>query len=1338
MATKQAKKTSKGRMRRNAGGAATASGMNFQAAVTAVAGSHLLLGASMGWLEGLIEDIPTAIWAETGGPGDDIRIELRNGEVLEAQVKRGLSRGDNLWEAVLALAIGIDAGTIQYGVLIVSPDTSKTIWTQLAVDSRRLGEGRIDNLSDIGLEWLRRLTDAALPVAEVCARLRIHVVHASGADQVSVMMTRSRLASIFSSASDADSVWFRLLHDAHAITERRGRWELAGLAQMLMGMEIQASAAAIPASVAPRVSCWVTNFNQHFSLLGVKSLLSIDEAWLPLKASVADLREPESTDPASALARYHAGPGKSRSGWNRQKTLEAEWIGRFYTRAVVIGGPGMGKSTLMTRLACLYARDGLPVLKVRLRDIAARLADGNSFDESVLQLGLDGSGVPIQQVRDSSLADWVLLCDGLDECDVQQELVATRIRQFGEGNPRVRIIVTTRPIGYQTGELSDWRHYELLAPEAERGSENLAKLLQAASPNRAEESPDWAVTLATDQLEGNAAKAVISQSPQLLGMAASLLARGGNLGTSKAELYQNLFEVIDAEPNIRRALDDQPDSVVLDRVFDIVGWELIADPLAKTSDLRTRTANHLCVDLGVKPLKAQSIVNVALRYWQQVGLIEQVRHGTTTLTTFVHKTFAEFAAARFMWTNHEETERARWLSLCLDDYERWGEVVAFASAKMCEEVLQALLTRVAHGDRNALERALGLLLATSADVSNNTVQRLVQLSFTQIDGGNTVMAYRFGLLLARLVTRFEPVIGALSRARLNSSQPWTQRVAWACAVEMAEVDIDTAQNKLHEFLTISSPSTSMKSMRPISDLSLRRNPENDLYASMALALVRRGLADRSVDRLTALQELFTHQAFNTVAFNIKLNELASKASIELPRTLFSLSDDTLAAFSPPVEYKHAHTIAMNAFLRALATLNISFGDGSTSAPPLQLSALFEITGWNESPVSDIWQAMKPADCEPMREVLRGLIALSVIHPGQLQFEAAAACARIENEHTDPDYWFSPHTVEVDVPELDWSRAASLELDRAKLEHAALQQPQWLAISATRLLESLEPPSPDRLADLLSKAIGLGVFTASHLARQQGEVGLRLLLDRLDGPITTGFEYLIETLAKTSATWPQVARGVGKALLASNARIAVAAATLAFKQIESGVAVPVSVLEGAYQHWLTTEEPYPTVSGAVPLNPRKTLLEAMNHLRLFPDERVFELLNDTRTDVKDLAVSWLIQRAARSQISRSKLVASVRSKLLHSAATARLLDSELAFDEAEISQLCDLFSDTDPEYRLAALRLIKPHRMPHALLTAKLKALMADTDIYAEVGRTARNLWDTLETDGIVDLGHPGN
>jgi hypothetical protein len=139
---------------------------------------------------------------------------------------------------------------------------------------------------------------------------------------------------------------------------------------------------------------------------------------------------------------------------------------------------------------------------------------------------------------------------------------------------------------------------------------------------------------------------------------------------------------------------------------------------------------------------------------------------------------------------------------------------------------------------------------------------------------------------------------------------------------------------------------------------------------------------------------------------------------------------------------------------------------------------------------------------------------------------------------------------------------------------------------------------------------------------------------------------------------------------------------------------------------------------------------MNQLRSLPDERVYELVNDTRGDVKDLALSWLVQRASQSSEFRSNLVTSVKQKQLRAASVAKLLESAIAFEDADVAQLCDLFSDADPAYRLAGLRLIKRQRMPSPLLTAKLKALMADT--HPEVVRSARTLWDTLVADGVVD------
>lgn len=104
---------------KSGGGSATASGISFQAAVMAIAAIHLARGIPLGWLTGLSNDIPVCLAAETGGPGDDIQVRLHDGELIEAQIKRGLSAGPRLWDSLIALSHGIQEDRIAYGILIV-------------------------------------------------------------------------------------------------------------------------------------------------------------------------------------------------------------------------------------------------------------------------------------------------------------------------------------------------------------------------------------------------------------------------------------------------------------------------------------------------------------------------------------------------------------------------------------------------------------------------------------------------------------------------------------------------------------------------------------------------------------------------------------------------------------------------------------------------------------------------------------------------------------------------------------------------------------------------------------------------------------------------------------------------------------------------------------------------------------------------------------------------------------------------------------------------------------------------------------------------------------------
>ena len=273
------------------------------------------------------------------------------------------------------------------------------------------------------------------------------------------------------------------------------------------------------------------------------------------------------------------------------------------------------------------------------------MTSGHTFVDSIFHLGLDSSDVSPDEAMKAGFRNWVLLCDGLDECHNNQETVDKSLQQFAVGHPQARIIVTTRPIGYSATEIAGWRHYELLSPESKSGSEHLANLIRTVLPTTHGLHGN-ALEIATAELEKCAASEVISRSPLLLGMAASLLARGDMLGASKAELYQKLFTLINQRPNshsARRPMDrDRP---VLTRMLDILGWALVVSPLDSETAILGRCANHLEAELGEPLLKAREIATDCLHHWEDVGLVEKIHHGSEALLTFVHKTFTEFAAA---------------------------------------------------------------------------------------------------------------------------------------------------------------------------------------------------------------------------------------------------------------------------------------------------------------------------------------------------------------------------------------------------------------------------------------------------------------------------------------------------------------------------------------------------------------------------------------------------------------------------------------------------------------------------------------------------------------------
>lgn len=208
------------------GGSAAERGLDYQARVAAIAMTSLLLEQKVSWIEDVFNGVPVLIDAETGGPGDDISLKTNTGKSVEVQVKRGLKRGSDLWDALCALAKGINDKSIACGILVVCPNSSATIRSNLADNIARIGTGRIDGLHEIGDDFIKNAGLEFPELSRVCRSLRIVTVDAVDGNDSAEVNAISLLGRLFHEPRRA---WFFLVERARKLIRIRGRATITSL-----------------------------------------------------------------------------------------------------------------------------------------------------------------------------------------------------------------------------------------------------------------------------------------------------------------------------------------------------------------------------------------------------------------------------------------------------------------------------------------------------------------------------------------------------------------------------------------------------------------------------------------------------------------------------------------------------------------------------------------------------------------------------------------------------------------------------------------------------------------------------------------------------------------------------------------------------------------------------------------------------------------------------------------------------------------------------------------------------------------------------------------------------
>ncbi|MDJ0518325.1 MAG: HEAT repeat domain-containing protein, partial [Trichodesmium sp. MO_231.B1] len=344
-----------------------------------------------------------------------------------------------------------------------------------------------------------------------------------------------------------------------------------------------------------------------------------------------------------------------------------------YKYLVILGDPGSGKSTLLQYIALQWAE--LPLKDLPLQPIPllielrtyVRNHDANHC-RNFLDFLEKGSGVTCQfpqQELDEKLqnGDAIVMFDGLDEvfAPAKREEIITDIHRFTNDYKNVRVIVTSRIIGYKQQKLRDaeFNHFILQDLEAEQVEDFIQRwhdftYQDEAEGERKRERLKRAMkdSPAIKELAGN---------PLLLTMMA-ILNRHQELPRDRAELYGQASRVLLQQWDAERALiDAKIDPMTIDykdkqAILREVAFFMqdneagLAGNLIHGNDLEKIIRDYLkSVDIN-EPRTAARV------------LMEQLRSRNFILCfvgaeyyAFVHRTFLEYFCAReFVWQFEKE------------------------------------------------------------------------------------------------------------------------------------------------------------------------------------------------------------------------------------------------------------------------------------------------------------------------------------------------------------------------------------------------------------------------------------------------------------------------------------------------------------------------------------------------------------------------------------------------------------------------------------------------------------------------------------------------------------
>lgn len=1058
-------------------------------------------------------------------------------------------------------------------------------------------------------------------------------------------------------------------------------------------------------------SNYIQNKFTKIPILGSRSPISLNSCWIPLKATIVESESYNPTNLEIALKNYHDFHQLKKRD---QITIDASTFGRFVKKAVILGGPGIGKSTLLKKLALDYSAEGKLVIFVKLSTLLTYLEDkALTFEESILRCAFENS----LNLNDSSIFEnAIILGDGLDECGKYQKNITNAFHLFSQKYPTSRILLSSRPIGYISGLLGDWRHYQLQPIEEHMIHEAVTKIIKAL-PNSDAHLLEDKVNLVRHQINSKYVKGLASRSPLILTLMCVLVSQSTEIATNRASLYRQFFNILQKN-STDREIATHPDSDIRLKFLYALGSILYSKDSPLFDEINNELEKILKAQLGGSILEIKKIINDCISYWEEMGVIEQVQTLTESTITFIHKTFCEFSFAKYIESCNFDTQKQIFSHFYSDS--NFIEVISFLShLGLSNRILEFLRYLSMEDKRLQLSKYLKVIIDSTVDWNSKNVDEFIELCWQETKNTFSTHRYNAGSALCLASSHCWEKMRATIETYHQSGDNWVKSVTWVCLLSRSDYLISNEELlESLEFFQLNFPERNQLNdgLSIVLDDSLYA--VRDLFLS---AITERILSNhKQYPETTDTLSSYLLKIMGSLSLNLnqKLNSIYDKFNLKIANNKVSPWDNNNYISSRLNDFDEC-------FINFYSIL--TFGTEEESFSPLgrdenliELGAFITLIELNECVLSSFFVFQDPIKSDQdLRMILfKNLAKIARLDYEKLQKQAKYKLLQILNSSTNTSRL-------EDIPSVD----ITIDYDLFDLDKDILKIIKIALLSGNEILcriainiglgfintkefndmvcELIQQGQEDDLAysAFLGKKIPHDIFQTELLEKLNSSNlthGCNYLFRYLD-PFYNKKLYLDSLYNGLSSSDPDVAKA--------------AIESLPYDFLNKQV---VTELRKYYEEWKDKEKPYPKGSGTVPTTPRDKLADFLLTYNSEDISLLKQMALDSRPDIRKLSVQPLIDLARENFELKKWIVTEVCNGNLKRSFLKEAIQHKIYLNNYDI--ILPLLLHDDSKIRFIASSILKYESISESLIREQAKLLLNDPII--EIREIAHNILNT--------------